>query len=73
MYEDYENPQQTVVENTYRVTIRDIDTVGTVIDAAVAAGANSSYSLSFDLADRDSVYMEALARAMETVGSKAEA
>ena len=73
VYEDYENPQQTVVENTYRVTIRDINTVGTVIDAAVAAGANSSYSLFFDLAARDSGYMEALARAMETVGSKAEA
>ncbi|WP_172807808.1 SIMPL domain-containing protein [Christensenella intestinihominis] len=73
VYEDYENPQQTVVENTYRVTIRDIDTVGAVIDAAVAAGANSTYSLSFDLADRDSVYMEALAKAMENVGNKANA
>ena len=73
VYEDYANPQQTVVENTYRVTIRDIDTVGAVIDAAVAAGANSTYSLSFDLADRDSVYMEALAKAMENVGNKANA
>ncbi|MBC5646856.1 SIMPL domain-containing protein [Christensenella tenuis] len=73
VYEDYENPQQTVVENTYRVTIRDIDTVGAVIDAAVAAGANSTYSLSFDLADRDSIYMEALAKAMENVGNKAAA
>lgn len=73
VYEDYENPQQTVVENTYRVTIRNIDTVGTVLDAAVAAGANSTYSLSFDLSDRDSVYMEALAKAMENVGKKATA
>jgi len=60
VYEDYENPQQT-------------DTVGAVIDAAVAAGANSTYSLSFDLADRDSIYMEALAKAMENVGNKAAA
>lgn len=73
VYEDYENPQKTIVENTYRVTIRNIDTVGAVIDAAIAAGANSTYSLSFDIEDRDSVYMEALAKAMESVGGKAKA
>ncbi len=73
VYADYENPQKTVVENICRVTIRKIDTVGTVIDAAIAAGANATYSLSFDIADRDSVYMEALAKAMENVGGKAKA
>lgn len=73
VYADYEKPQKTVVENTYRVTIRKIDTVGAVIDAAIAAGANATYSLSFDIADRDSVYMEALAKAMENVGGKAKA
>lgn len=73
VYADYEKPQKTIVENTYRVTIRSIDKVGAVIDAAIAAGANSTYSLSFDIADGDSVYMEALAKAMDHVGSKAKA
>lgn len=73
VYADYENPQKTVMENTYRLTIRDIGKVGAVIDAALNAGANTTYSLSFDLADRDSVYMEALAKAMENVGGKAKA
>ena len=73
IYEDYETPGQYVVSNTYKVTIRDINKTGTVIDAAVSAGANQSYSLSFDILDRDSVYLEALGIAMKSIGEKAEA
>ncbi|MDL2237575.1 SIMPL domain-containing protein [Christensenellaceae bacterium OttesenSCG-928-K19] len=73
IYQDYENPDNTIMDNTYKVTIRDIDKVGAVIDAAAAAGANSTYSLSFDLADRDSVYIEALGKAMQSIDAKAKA
>ncbi|MEF9987587.1 MAG: SIMPL domain-containing protein [Christensenella sp.] len=73
VYADYENPQKTVMENTYRVTIRKIDTVGAVIDAAIAAGANTTYSLEFDLADSDAAYMEALGNAVKNVEIKANA
>ncbi len=71
IYQDYENPNNYIMDNTFSVTIRDIDSVGSVIDAAVKAGANSSYSLSFDISNRDEVYIEALGKAMQSVNSKA--
>lgn len=73
MYQDYQDPTMYAMENTFNVTIRDINNVGKVIDAAIAAGANSSYSLSFDISNRDAVYLEALGKAMKSVGAKAEA
>jgi uncharacterized protein YggE len=71
IYQDYENPNQYVMESSYKVTIRDIDDVGSVIDSAVSAGANTSYSLSFDISNRDEVYIEALGKAMQSVNEKA--
>lgn len=41
-----------VVDNTVYVTLRDIDQVGEVLDAAVQAGANSINGIQFDVADR---------------------
>jgi len=41
-----------VVDNTVYVTLRDIDQVGEVLDAAVQAGANSISGIQFDVADR---------------------
>ncbi len=73
LYQDYENPNQYVMENTYRVTVRNIDNVGQIIDAAIQAGANQSYSLSFDIQDRDAAYLEALGNAMQSIGTKAQA
>ena len=72
VYTDYDDSSKTVVDNSYRITIRDVNNVGAVIDAALAAGANSTYSLSFDVEDRDAVYIQALAKAMESVGEKAK-
>jgi len=73
IYQDYEDPNKYIMESSYKVTIRDMDKVGAVIDAAVSAGANTSYSLSFDISNRDEVYIEALGKAMQSVNSKAEA
>ncbi|MEG2957990.1 MAG: SIMPL domain-containing protein, partial [Christensenellaceae bacterium] len=72
VYQDYDNEKLYVMENSYKITIKNIDNVGAVIDAALGAGANSTYSLSFDVLDRDSVYVNALALAMESVGVKAK-
>ncbi|MEA4854124.1 MAG: SIMPL domain-containing protein [Christensenella sp.] len=72
VYEDYENPEETVMEHSYRITVRDVNRVGAVIDAALAAGANASYGLSFDVADRETEYIKALSQAMESVGTKAQ-
>jgi hypothetical protein len=41
-----------VVDNTVYVTLRDIDQIGEVLDAAVKAGANSISGVQFDVADR---------------------
>lgn len=72
MYQDYEDASKFIVENTFELTIRDIDSIGAVIDAAVGAGANTAYYLSFDVSDRDAKYMEALQNAMQSVNEKAD-
>jgi uncharacterized protein YggE len=40
------------VDNTVYVTVRDLAKMGELLDAAIAAGANTIYSVSFDLADK---------------------
>ncbi len=60
------------VNNTIELTIKDIDKVGEVLDAAAAAGANTSYSVSFDILDKDPAYKQALTAAMESARSKAD-
>lgn len=73
IYEDWETPGQYVMENNFSITVRNIDSVGEVIDAGTKAGANATYGLSFDIEDRDSVYIEALGQAMQAIGTKAQA
>ncbi len=73
MYEDnYDGEISFVVDNSFKVTIRDVDSVGSVIDAATAAGATTSGSLNFDISNRDEVYLEALGIAMQAVDAKAK-
>lgn len=59
------------VINTLEVTIRDISTVGAVIDAAAANGANTVSNIRFTVADPDKYYLQALENA--TVKAKAKA
>lgn len=40
------------VDNTVYVTVRDLSKMGELLDAAISAGANNIYSVSFDLADK---------------------
>ncbi len=64
------------VGNSVSVTVRDLDTVGDVLDATIAAGANSIYGVNFSLDDPGEVMAEArslaaadaLARAEELAG-----
>jgi uncharacterized protein YggE len=60
------------VNNTVELTIRDIDKVGAALDAAAGAGANTSYSVSFDLLDKAPAYNKALTAAMEAARAKAD-
>ncbi len=60
------------VENIVKVTVRDIDKVGDILDAAAREGINRSYGISFGVIDSDSVYKEALKKAIDNAKGKAE-
>lgn len=60
------------VNNTVELTIKDIDKVGEILDAAATAGANTSYSVRFDILDKDPAYKQALTTAMESARAKAD-
>lgn len=60
------------VSNMVTVKIRKLDQVGELIDAAVAAGANSLWGVNFDLEDRTELEAQARAKAMENARQRAE-
>jgi uncharacterized protein len=62
-----------VVDKDVSVTVDRTDTVGTLIDAGVAAGVTSVNSVSFSLRDPRAAYRTALAAAMDDARSQAEA
>jgi uncharacterized protein YggE len=59
-------------ENQVNVTVRDMDAIGAVIDAAVQAGANLSSGISFGLSDTNRGLDDALQEAVADARSKAE-
>jgi uncharacterized protein YggE len=60
------------VTNTIQITVDKIDTVGDILDACSAAGANTAYPITFDLKDKTTAYNDALKKAVETARAKAE-
>lgn len=66
-------PKGFRVDNIVRVTIRDLENVGNVIDGAVDKGANSINSIQFSLSDPEKAYLQALELAVENAQSKAQA
>jgi uncharacterized protein YggE len=62
-----------IVDNTIQVTIRDIATVGEILDAAVQAGANNINSIQFTVEDTSAAYNQALEAAVASARSRAEA
>jgi hypothetical protein len=61
------------VNNQVNVTIRDINMVGDVLSAAMNAGANSIYGISFSVADPAALEEEARATAVADARSRAAA
>jgi uncharacterized protein YggE len=59
------------VSNTLQVTIRDIDTVGEVLDAVVEAGANQVYGVYFTVADDEAWQSKARAAAVANAKERA--
>jgi uncharacterized protein YggE len=58
---------------TVRVTVRQIDQVGAVLDAAVGAGANQIYGITFGLNDSEPLLSQARDTAILNAKAKAEA
>jgi uncharacterized protein len=61
-----------VVDNTVYVTMRDITKMGELLDAAIAAGANNIYGISFDVENKDAALEQARTKAMENAYTQAE-
>ena len=60
------------VWHNYNVTVRDVDSVGDVISAAVAAGANNIGGVQFTIADPSELEREARETAMADAQARAE-
>ena len=54
------------------VTVRDLTKIGSILDAAVKAGANKIYGIQFDLEDREAAQQQAITVAMENAQARAE-
>jgi hypothetical protein len=53
------------VNNTVSVTVRDLGKLGSLLDAAIKAGANNINSVSFDVADKTAAMAQARQKAMD--------
>jgi uncharacterized protein YggE len=60
------------VQNTVYVTVRELETMGEILNEAVKAGANNIYGIQFDVEDRESTYAQALEAAMGNARTRAE-
>lgn len=61
-----------VVQNRLEITVRDLDRVGEIIDAAIGAGANQVQSVRFDIQDKQAMQLQALENAVKQARMKAQ-
>jgi uncharacterized protein YggE len=66
-------PIQYVASNIVRVTVRDLEKVGAVLDAVVNAGANQVYGISFSVANPNRLQLQAEENAVEDARARAQA
>lgn len=64
-------PTTYIVSNQINVTVRNIDSVPEVIDAAIAAGSNQIYGLEFRLSDTGMLESDARSAAIEDANARA--
>lgn len=60
------------VDNTVNVTVRDLSNMGALLDAAVSAGANNIWGVTFDLEDKDAALTDARAMALTQAQANAQ-
>jgi uncharacterized protein YggE len=61
-----------VVDNTVYVTVRDLAKLGELLDAVIAAGANTVNSIQFDVADKSEALKLARAEAVKNAAAQAQ-
>lgn len=61
------------VSNNLSITVRNLDKVGDIVDAAMNAGANQFNSVSFAVEDEEEYYVKVLAEATKKAGKRASA
>lgn len=59
------------VDNTVYVTVRDLDSLGDLLDTVIQAGANTVQSIQFDVADKDTALATARTDAVKDAAAKA--
>ena len=73
---DYQNDQESLAaydaSSTLAIRVTDMESVGSLIDAAFAAGANTLNGISFSASDTEDAKKEALKIAVEDAKNKAE-
>lgn len=72
-YDDREREEVYRATNTLKVTVRDLDNLGDLIDVASKSGANQINSIQFTVEDEEAYYQEALVLAMSNAKGKADA
>lgn len=60
------------VDNTVYVTVRDLETLGDLLDTVIQAGANTVQSIQFDVADKDTALGTARTDAVKDASTKAQ-
>jgi hypothetical protein len=60
------------VDNTVYLTVRKLESLGDLLDAAVQAGANNVNSIQFDVADKTKALSDARAEAVKTAKTQAD-
>lgn len=60
------------VDNTVSVTVRDLNSLGSLLDAVVRAGANNIHNIIFDVSDRSAALSDARLQAIENGRALAE-
>lgn len=71
-YNEDKKEEYYMVSNTLSVTLKNIDNLGKVIDAASTAGSNRVSNISFGVQDEQKYYNLALKNAMSSAKAKAE-
>lgn len=72
-YEKDDKIEYVNVNNTVKVKVKDLDSIGNLIDVAALAGANNINSIRFEVEDTSAAYASALRLAMQDAKFKATA